>query len=25
VFVDEHNRIKGSRDHVPAQAWTQPA
>jgi aspartate 1-decarboxylase len=22
VFVDEGNRIKGSRDHVPAQNWT---
>ncbi|WP_186152966.1 aspartate 1-decarboxylase [Burkholderia gladioli] len=22
VFVDEHNRMKGSRDHVPAQSWT---
>jgi aspartate 1-decarboxylase len=25
VFVDEHNRIKGSRDHVPLQPWTQAA
>jgi aspartate 1-decarboxylase len=24
VFVDENNRIKGNRDHVPTQAWTQP-
>jgi aspartate 1-decarboxylase len=24
VFVDNHNRIKGNRDHVPTQAWTQP-
>jgi aspartate 1-decarboxylase len=22
VFVDENNRIKGSRDHVPTQNWT---
>ncbi|SAL38036.1 aspartate alpha-decarboxylase [Caballeronia choica] len=22
VFVDEKNRIKGSRDHVPTQNWT---
>ena len=22
VFVDENNRIKGSRDHVPTQSWT---
>ncbi len=22
VFVDERNRIKGSRDHVPTQAWS---
>jgi aspartate 1-decarboxylase len=22
VFVDENNRIKGSRDHVPVQQWT---
>jgi aspartate 1-decarboxylase len=22
VFVDEQNRIKGSRDHVPTQNWT---
>jgi aspartate 1-decarboxylase len=22
VFVDESNRIKGSRDHVPTQGWT---
>jgi aspartate 1-decarboxylase len=22
VFVDENNKIKGSRDHVPAQTWT---
>ncbi len=25
VFVDENNRIKGSRDHVPLQPWTQAA
>lgn len=22
VFVDEHNKIKGSRDHVPTQSWS---
>ncbi len=22
VFVDEKNRIKGNRDHVPTQSWT---
>jgi aspartate 1-decarboxylase len=22
VFVDDDNRIKGSRDHVPTQNWT---
>jgi len=22
VFVDEKNRIKGNRDHVPTQNWT---
>ncbi|ALP62313.1 MULTISPECIES: aspartate 1-decarboxylase [Paraburkholderia] len=22
VFVDEHNVIKGSRDHVPTQSWS---
>ena len=22
VFVDDKNRIKGSRDHVPTQNWT---
>ena len=22
VFVDEHNKIKGSRGHVPVQNWT---
>lgn len=22
VFVDEQNRAKGSRDHVPTQSWT---
>lgn len=22
VFVDEHNKIKGSRDHVPTQRWS---
>ena len=22
VFVDEHNKIKGSRAHVPVQSWT---
>jgi aspartate 1-decarboxylase len=22
VFVDEHNKIKGSRSHVPLQNWT---
>jgi aspartate 1-decarboxylase len=22
VFVDDKNRIKGSRDHVPTQSWT---
>jgi aspartate 1-decarboxylase len=22
VFVDENNKIKGSRDHVPTQNWT---
>ncbi|CCD40125.1 Aspartate 1-decarboxylase [Candidatus Paraburkholderia kirkii UZHbot1] len=22
VFVDEENRIRGSRDHVPTQNWT---
>ena len=22
VFVDEHNKIKGSRGHVPVQHWT---
>jgi aspartate 1-decarboxylase len=22
VFVDENNRIKGGRDHVPTQNWT---
>jgi aspartate 1-decarboxylase len=24
VFVDSENRIKGSRDHVPAQPWNGP-
>jgi len=24
VFVDENNKIKGSRDHVPTQAWNWP-
>ena len=23
VFVDENNRIKGQRDHVPTQAWSE--
>ncbi|PLZ00496.1 aspartate 1-decarboxylase [Burkholderia sp. WAC0059] len=22
VFVDENNRVKGSRDHVPVQSWS---
>ncbi|MFM0350977.1 aspartate 1-decarboxylase, partial [Paraburkholderia sp. RL17-347-BIC-D] len=22
VFVDDNNKIKGSRDHVPTQNWT---
>jgi aspartate 1-decarboxylase len=22
VFVDEHNKIKGHRDHVPTQSWS---
>ncbi|MEX3526332.1 MAG: aspartate 1-decarboxylase [Burkholderia sp.] len=22
VFADEHNKVKGSRDHVPTQNWT---
>lgn len=22
VFVDEHNKIKGSRGHVPVQSWS---